>query len=84
MTEARLAVDAVTRMAEELRQPAQLLRQLGVAPRSLLALLDGDFALAEELIPRMLARRLMPTARDDESAGRMQRFLLRREQGRVG
>ncbi len=82
MTEGRLAVDAVTRMAEELRQPAQ--RWLGVAPRSLLALLDGDFALAEELIPKMLARRLMPSARDDESAGRMQRFLLRREQGRVG
>ncbi len=82
MPEARRAVADVSRLAEELRQPAQL--WLGVAPRSLLALIDGDFALAEELIPRMLGARRMPSARDDESAGRMQRFLLRREQGRVG
>jgi tetratricopeptide (TPR) repeat protein len=83
MSEARKAVEAVTRLANELRQPAQL--WLAVAPRSLLALIDGDFALVEELIPRMLDARLhMPATRDDESAGRMQRFLLRREQGRSG
>ncbi len=81
MPEARREVDAVTRLAEELRQPAQL--WLGVAPRSLLALIEGDYPLAETLIPRMLSSRRMPSARDDESAGRMQRFLLRREQGRV-
>lgn len=80
MTEARNAVEAVTRLAEELRQPAQA--WLGVAPRALLALMDGDYALAEELIERETdSRHQISTARDDESVARMHRFLLRRELG---
>lgn len=82
MVEARNAVEAVGRLADELRQPAQL--WLGVAPRALLALMDGDFALAEELVQRETdSRAQTTTARDNESAGRMHRFLLRREQGRL-
>jgi tetratricopeptide (TPR) repeat protein len=82
MVEARKAVEVVTRLANDLRQPAQL--WLGVAPRALLALMEGDFALAEELVQRETDSRLQTTsARDDESAGRMHRFLLRREQGRL-
>ena len=82
MTEARIEVDAVTRLVEDLRQPAQAF--LGVAPRALLALHDGDYPLAEELIEQeLVGGRQVTTARDNESAGRMQRFLLRREQARA-
>jgi hypothetical protein len=82
MAEARTAVDAVTRVAEELRQPAQL--WLGVAPRAMLALMEGDFALAEDLVQRESDSSIQTTtARDNESAWRMHRFLLRREQGRL-
>ena len=82
MAEARGEVETVTRLTVELRQPAQL--WLGIAPRALLALLDGDLPLAEELIERETDnRRQVTIARDDESAARMHRFLLRREQGRL-
>src|SRR5450759_2989730 len=82
IVEARDAVEEVGRWAEELRQPDHL--WLGVAPRAMLALMEGDFALAEELVQRETdSRRQITTARDDESAGRMHRFLLRREQGRL-
>lgn len=82
MAEARRAVESVTRLANELRQPEQL--WLGVAPRAWFALIEGDFAKAEDLIRQELeSGRQVTTARDNESAGRMHRFLLRREQGRV-
>ena len=82
MREARTEVDAVTRLVDDLRQPAQAF--LGVAPRALLALHDGDYPLAEELIEQeLVGGRQVTTARDNESAGRMHRFLLRREQARV-
>ena len=80
--EAQTALETVTRLVEELRQPAQAF--LGISHRSLLALLTGEYAVAEEVIGRELAASHKSTiARDDESAGRMHRFLLRREQDRV-
>jgi DNA-binding SARP family transcriptional activator/tetratricopeptide (TPR) repeat protein len=46
-------LDAALHAAEELRQPAQLWQTYGA--RAMLALATGDFALAEELIPRAFA-----------------------------
>jgi AAA ATPase domain len=82
MLEARQAEEQVRRLANELRQPSQL--WLGVAPRALLALLDGDLALAEDMIARELNwEDPITSARDERSACIMHSFLLRREQGRV-
>ena len=82
MADARSELADVARLAEELRQPAQL--WLGVAPRALVALMEGDFGLAEELMGRELEwSHPITTMRDEVSAGRMHLFLLRREQGRV-
>jgi tetratricopeptide (TPR) repeat protein len=82
MAEAHRSLDRVARLADELRQPSHL--WLGVAPAAETALMEGDFALAEQLITRE-AQRDHPTtaANDDVSAVRMHRFLLRREQGRL-
>ncbi len=82
MADARSTLADVARLAEELRQPAQL--WLGVAPRALVALLEGNFPLGEELMGRELEwSHPVTTMRDEVSAGRMHQFLLRREQGRV-
>ena len=82
MLEARQAEEQVRRLANELRQPSQL--WLGVAPRALLALLDGDLALVEDMIARELNwEDPITSVRDERSAGIMHTFLLRREQGRV-
>ncbi len=82
IAEARNTVEAVTRLANELRQPAQL--WLAVSQRAWLALMDGDFRLAEELVQRETDPQVPITAaRDNESVGRIHRFLLRREQGRL-
>jgi hypothetical protein len=83
MAEARQAEEQVRRIANELRQPSQL--WLGVAPRALLALLDGDLGLAEEMIAlEMNWDEPITSVRDERSAGIMHSFLLRREQGRIG
>ncbi|MBA2633727.1 MAG: AAA family ATPase [Chloroflexi bacterium] len=81
MAEARARMEAVLKLARELRQPAQL--WLTWANRTVFALLDGDYALAEETIAQE-AEQGHPTTpvHDDISAVRMHRFLLRREQGR--
>ena len=79
---ARRELERVGRLARELRQPAQL--WLGTAPRTIFALLEGDYALAESLIPEEIPPGSADTlARDALSAYRMHRFLLRREQGRL-
>ncbi len=70
------------RLAGELRQPAQL--WLTWAYRSIFALLEGDYARAEETIVQEAEQKDAATpVRDDVSALRMHWFLLRREQGRV-
>ena len=82
IAEARRESDALSRVVEELRQPAQL--WLAPVNRAELALLEGEFALAEELIAwEMASRHRVTPGLDDVSAARMHRFLLRREQGRI-
>ena len=82
MEEARRAEEEVHRLANELRQPSQL--WLGVAPRGLLALFDGDLDAAERYVARELTwGDPITNVRDERSAGIMHLFLLRREQGRL-
>ncbi|HSK94058.1 MAG TPA: AAA family ATPase [Candidatus Angelobacter sp.] len=80
MVEARAELDAVGRLAEELRQPAQV--WLGAANQIVLALMAGDFRRAEALI-RSETEQMYPATpiRDDVSSARMHRFLLHRELG---
>ena len=82
MTEARQEAVTLSRAVEELRQPAQM--WLEPVNRAELALIEGDYGLAEALVSRELATGYRVTAgKDDVSAARMHRFLLRREQGRL-
>ena len=82
MTDARQESVTLSRAVEELRQPAQM--WLEPVNRSVLALIEGDYGLADALISRQLATGYRVTAgKDDVSAARMHRFLLRREQGRL-
>jgi hypothetical protein len=82
MSDARTELEDLTRLSDELRQPAQL--WLGVAPRALVALMDGDFSTAEDLIDTELAWTSPFTPVGVEtSAARFHLFLLRREQGRL-
>jgi tetratricopeptide (TPR) repeat protein len=82
MADARAKLEDVIRLSDELRQPAQL--WLGVSPRALVALMDGDFGLAEELLGQELDWTSPFTPlRDETSAARLHLFLLRREQGRL-
>lgn len=82
IAEARREGETLSRVVDELRQPAQL--WVGRVHRAEVALLEGEFARAEELVAWEIAfpDRVNP-ARDEVSAARMHRFLLRREQGRV-
>ena len=82
VSEARARAETVVRLASELRQPAQM--WLTWAYRSIFALLEGDYARAEETLAQEAGQENPTTpVRDDVSALRMHRFLLRREQGRV-
>jgi tetratricopeptide (TPR) repeat protein len=82
VAEARDKLAILERLIEELRQPAHL--WLYWAARALQALMAGDFAAAEGWIARQLGSPHHVTpARDGLTAARAQRFLLRREQGRV-
>lgn len=74
-------MEAVTALADELRQPAQ--RWLVGAYRTTFALLEGRFTDAEELIgeTRSLGRRAQSWSAD-VSYG-LQLYMLRREQGRL-
>jgi tetratricopeptide (TPR) repeat protein len=78
MTEARAQLDTVARLADELRQPAQM--WLGPVNQTVLALMEGDYTRAQLLIGRE-AEQIQPMTpiRDDVSSARMHRFLLHRE-----
>jgi tetratricopeptide (TPR) repeat protein len=82
MSEARAELDTVGRLAEELRQPAQM--WLGPVNQTLLALMEGDFSRAEALLQEEAKPALPATPiRDDVSSARMHRFLLYREVERL-
>jgi tetratricopeptide (TPR) repeat protein len=82
MFEARHEGERIRALATDLRQPAQL--WLGVAPRVMTMLMEGDYVRAEKLMAGETAEDWQFTlARDDVSAARMHRFLLRRDQGRL-
>ena len=81
MAEARASIETVIKLARELRQPAQL--WLTWAIRASVALMEGKYALAEELMGHEIEPGHPTTPiQDDVSAARMHRWLLRREQGR--
>ena len=71
----------MTRVAEELRQPAQL--WMLAAAQATLALSQGRFAEAPELIERAAAIGERVLTWSAAAARKMQLFLLRREQGRL-
>jgi tetratricopeptide (TPR) repeat protein len=73
---------SMTRVAEELTQPAQLWA-LAVA-QATLALSQGRFAEAPELIERAAAMGESVLAWGAVATRKMQLFMLRREQGRLG
>lgn len=82
MAEARSEIDRLTRVAVELRQPAQM--WLSNSTRTAFALLSGDYAAAEKLMAVESEPGHPSTpVEDDVSAMRMHRFLLGRERGRV-
>ncbi|MEO6579515.1 MAG: AAA family ATPase [Candidatus Limnocylindria bacterium] len=82
MSAARREVEEMRRLVVDLRQPGHV--WLGIAPRALMALMEGDFSAAERLIEEETDPGSHFTlARDNVSAQRFHRFLLRREQGRL-
>jgi hypothetical protein len=81
MGEARAQMETVIKLARELRQPAQL--WLAWANQTVFALLEGRYELAEELMGHEMDPGHPTTPiKDDVSAARMHRWLLRREQAR--
>jgi DNA-binding SARP family transcriptional activator/tetratricopeptide (TPR) repeat protein len=74
-------IAAMTVLAEELRQPAQL--WYVAATRANLALLTGRLTEAEDLIARALGLGRHAMSRDATLSSRLQLFLLRREQERL-
>ena len=82
MTAARRESNEMLRLVVDLRQPGHL--WLGIAPRALMALMEGDFVAAERLIDEESDPGSHFTlARDNVSAARFHRFLLQRERGRL-
>jgi tetratricopeptide (TPR) repeat protein len=82
MTTARREAAEMVSLVAELRQPGHL--WLGIAPRALMALMEGDFAEAEALVgDESDPGAHFTLALDNVSAARFHRFLLRREQGRL-
>jgi len=80
MADARARMDTVVSLARELRQPGQL--WLTWANKVALALLEGDYASAESTMVRETEQHPTTPIKDDVSAARMHRWLLRREQGK--
>ena len=81
--EARHAIDALGRVINDLRQPAE--RWIYHHNVVALDLIAGEFAAAEGILEEDLDSITMLTpAHDNVSTIRMHRFLLRRDQGRVG
>ena len=80
--EAKGALATLARVIEELRQPAEV--WLAPVNRTTLALLEGDYEAAEASVAsEAVSQYWITPGRDEVSATRMHRFLLRREQGRV-
>jgi DNA-binding SARP family transcriptional activator len=79
---ARVELEAMATLAGDLRQPAQ--EWFAAAYRALLALLEGSFSEAEELIPRAFALGSGVQEWSATVSYRLQLYLLRREQGRLG
>lgn len=78
---AREALRLLSRAGGSLRLDTQ--RWLEGAMRGVFALSDGLFAEAEDLMDEMLRKSPVTPARDNIAAASFQRFLLRREQGRL-
>lgn len=82
MADARRRLQDVTRLARDVSGLTPWQLWLGMAPVSQVALMDGDYAQASELLKREAEYGFPGTStRDDISAWRMQAFLLAREQG---
>jgi tetratricopeptide (TPR) repeat protein len=81
MAEARIELEALQRRVEDLRQPAHRVMALGIWTE--LALLEGSFDTAEELIGEAVRFPATTPARDNVASLKFQLFLLRREQGRL-
>jgi len=82
IVEARHAIEALGRVINDLRQPAE--RWIYHHNMVVLDLLAGDFADAEVILEEDLDSVTMLTpAHDNVSTIRMHRFLLRRDQGRI-
>lgn len=81
VNEARTEVELMARLAEELRQPPQ--QWLADVCAARLALLEGRFDDAERLIPHALSLGERAQSWNATVAFRLQRYLLRREQGRL-
>jgi DNA-binding SARP family transcriptional activator len=79
--EAQAELEAMARLASELRQPAQ--RWLVVVCRARLALHEGRFEEAEELIEQGRALGEQALSWNAGVAFRAQSYMLRREQGRL-
>jgi DNA-binding SARP family transcriptional activator len=78
----RAGTAAMTALAEELRQPSQL--WVATASQAMLALHEGRYADAEELIPRALALGRDSQETMAEVGYAFQLYTLRREQDRAG
>ena len=78
----RRSASAMTRLAAELRQPAQL--WIAQATEALLALHDGRLALAEELATSAREHGRVAQPREAEAAYAMQLYQIRSEQLRQG
>jgi tetratricopeptide (TPR) repeat protein len=82
MTDARRRLQDVSRLAQEVSGLTPWQLWLGLAPVSEVALMDGNYPQAAELLAREAEYGFPGTStRDDVSAWRMQAFLLAREQG---
>jgi hypothetical protein len=82
IAEAKRELDELRQLGDQLREPAH--RWLGVAPHAGMALMEGRFSLAGDLIERESEPGPPTTlARDNVSSARFHTFLLAREQGRI-
>jgi tetratricopeptide (TPR) repeat protein len=81
MSSAYVDLEAMTNLAEELRQPAQ--RWLVGVHRTLLALLEGRFEEAEQLIAETRSVGERAQSWNAEVTHGLQLYVLRREQGRL-
>ncbi|HXQ96580.1 MAG TPA: hypothetical protein VN800_06625, partial [Candidatus Acidoferrales bacterium] len=81
MAEAKAELEIIRRAATELRLPAHLWGPQ--TSQTFLALLEGKYERAEALVRAEEQQHDFNPPEDDLSTGRMHRFLLRREQGRL-